>query len=185
MAELANPLCWATRAIGFDAFGWRTTFFDRARVVLVRLFCVADPPSVCKLCCMKWSHHKLMDRSDHMRLLLCLRCKPFVLYELPCQLVAKLLEGRDRIGTAKESIRKERVYLSHRKNKGEHTHLLTSHGNGMLNQRESMTQVVVVINCVTELVMPVVRARESKIPNSLDPPFSPPPLLLCASIICK
>ena len=42
----------------------------------------------------------------------------------------------------------------------------------MLNRRESMSQVVVVINGVTELVMPVVRARESKCPNSLDPPPS-------------
>jgi hypothetical protein len=74
--------------------------------------------------------------------------------------VVKLLEGRDRVGTAKESICKERIYLSHREYKGEHTHLLTSRGNGMLNQRESMRQVVVVINGVTELVMPVVQAWE-------------------------
>ena len=99
--------------------------------------------------------------------------------------MAKLLEGRDRIGTAKESICKERIYLSHRKYKGEHTLLPTSRGNGMLNQRESMTQVVVVINGMTELVMPVVWAWESKCPNSLDPPFSSPPLLLSTSIICK
>ena len=68
MAELANPLCWAARAIGFDAFGWLTTLFERARVVLVWLFCVAQPPSVCILRCIIWSHHKLMDRTDHMRL---------------------------------------------------------------------------------------------------------------------
>jgi hypothetical protein len=37
--------------------------------------------------------------------------------------VLKLLEGRDRIGTAKESICKELIYLSHREYKGEHTHL--------------------------------------------------------------
>ena len=65
MAELANPLCWAARAIGFDAFGWLTTLFERARVVLVRLFCVALPPSVDILCCVKWSDHKLMDGTDH------------------------------------------------------------------------------------------------------------------------
>ena len=37
-------------------------------------------------------------------------------------------------------------------------HLPMSRGDGMLNQRESMMQVVVVINSVTELVMPVIRA---------------------------
>ena len=96
-----------------------------------------------------------------------------------------MLEGRDRIGTAKEPICKERIYLSHREYKEEHMHLPTNRGNGMLNRRESMTQVVVVINGVTELVMPVVQARESKCPNSLDPPFSPPPFLLSTNIICK
>ena len=35
-----------------------------------------------------------------------------------------------------------------------------------------MTQVVVVINSVAELVMPVVRAWKSKCPNSLNPPPS-------------
>ena len=66
MAELANPLCWAARAIDFDTFGWRTTVFGQARVVLMRLFCIADPPSVCILRCMKMSHHKLMDRTDQI-----------------------------------------------------------------------------------------------------------------------
>ena len=46
MAELANPLCGAARAIGIDAFGWLTTLFEQAQVVLVRLFCLAPPPSV-------------------------------------------------------------------------------------------------------------------------------------------
>jgi hypothetical protein len=78
MAELANQLCWAARTIGFDAFGWLTTLFERARVVLVWLFCVAQPPSVCILCCIIWSHHKLMDRSDHMRLVQVLLRKPSV-----------------------------------------------------------------------------------------------------------
>jgi hypothetical protein len=162
MAELANPLCWATRAIGFDAFGWHTTFFERARVFLVRLFCVADPPLVCILRCMKWSHHKLKDHTDHMRLVQILPRKPFVLFSLPCQLVAKLLEGRDRIRMAKESVRKERIYLGRREYKGEHTHLPRSRGNGMRSRRESVTQVVVVINCVVELVMPVVRGQGKK-----------------------
>ena len=80
MAVLANPLCWAARAIGFDAFGWLTTLFERAGVVLVRQFCVALPPSVDILCCLKWSHHKLMDSSDHMGLIQILLGKPLVLY---------------------------------------------------------------------------------------------------------
>jgi hypothetical protein len=79
--------------------------------------------------------------------------------------VAKLLEDRDRIGTAKESICKERIYLSHREYKGEHMHPPTSRGNGMLNRRESMTQVVVVVDGITVLVMPVVRARELNPPS--------------------
>jgi len=66
-----------------------------------------------------------MDGTDHMGLFQILLCKPFVL--------AELLEGRDRIGTANELICKEHIYLSHRKYKGEHTHLPTSRGNGMLN----------------------------------------------------
>ena len=74
--------------------------------------------------------------------------------------MAKLLEGRDRIGTEKESVCKERIYLGHREYKGEHTYLPKSRGNGMLNRRERVTQVVVVINGVTELVMPVVQGRE-------------------------
>ncbi len=67
MAELANPLSRAARAIGFDAFGWLTTLFEWARVVLVRLCCVAPPPSICILRCIKWSH-QLMDHTGHMQL---------------------------------------------------------------------------------------------------------------------
>ena len=66
MAELTNPLSRAARAIGFDAFGWLTTVFECARVVLVRLLCVALPPSIDILRCIKWSHHKLMDCTDQM-----------------------------------------------------------------------------------------------------------------------
>jgi hypothetical protein len=80
MAELANPLCWAARALGFDAFGWLTTLFEQARVILVRLFRVALPPSADILRCIKWSHHKLMDGTDHMGLVQILLCKPFILY---------------------------------------------------------------------------------------------------------
>jgi hypothetical protein len=36
MAELANPLCWAARAIGFDAFGWLTTCLNE-HVVRVKV----------------------------------------------------------------------------------------------------------------------------------------------------
>ncbi len=76
MAELTTAT-----AIGFDVFGWLTTVFEFARVVLVRLLlCVALPPSMYILRCIKWSHHKLMDRTDHMRLVQILPCKPFVYY---------------------------------------------------------------------------------------------------------
>jgi hypothetical protein len=61
---------------------------------------------------------------------------------------------------AKEWIRKVRIYLGHRKYEQEHTYFPTIHGIHMLNRRESMTQVVVVVNGVSELVMPVVRAWE-------------------------
>jgi hypothetical protein len=54
--------------------------FEQARVVLVMMFCVAPPPSDCILRCIIWSHQKLMDRTDHMRLVKILPCKPFVLY---------------------------------------------------------------------------------------------------------
>jgi hypothetical protein len=46
MAELANLLSRGARAIGFNAFGWVTTFFERAMIVLVGAFCGAVPPSV-------------------------------------------------------------------------------------------------------------------------------------------
>jgi hypothetical protein len=36
MAELANPLSWGARAIGFDAFWRLAAVFDGARVVLLR-----------------------------------------------------------------------------------------------------------------------------------------------------
>jgi hypothetical protein len=37
MAELANPLSWGARAIGFDAFWWLAAVFDGAQVVLLRV----------------------------------------------------------------------------------------------------------------------------------------------------
>jgi hypothetical protein len=38
MEELANPLSWGARAIGFDAFLHLVAAFDGARVVLVTEF---------------------------------------------------------------------------------------------------------------------------------------------------
>jgi hypothetical protein len=37
MTELANPLSWGARAIGFDVFWRLATVFDGARVVLLRV----------------------------------------------------------------------------------------------------------------------------------------------------
>ena len=104
MAELANPLSRGARAIGFNAFGWVATFFECAWVVLIGAFCGAVPPSILILLCFMRSHHELMDRTHHMLVIQMLPSKPFVLYELPCQIVAKRLESREGIGLAEESI---------------------------------------------------------------------------------
>jgi hypothetical protein len=62
MAELANPLSWGARAIGFDAFWHLAAVFDGAWVVLVMEFCRANPLASRKLCCMKRSiMHELVD----------------------------------------------------------------------------------------------------------------------------
>ncbi len=114
MAELANPLPRGARAIGFNAFGWVATFFECAWVVLIGAFCGAVPPSILILLCFMRSHHELMDRTHHMLVIQMLPSKPFVLYELPCQLVAKRLESREGIGLAEESICEVRIYLTHR-----------------------------------------------------------------------
>jgi hypothetical protein len=61
MAELANPLYWGARAIGFDAFWHLAAVLDGARVVLVTEFCRANPLASCKLCCMRRIMHELVD----------------------------------------------------------------------------------------------------------------------------
>ena len=151
MAELANPLPWVAGAIGFDPFGSLTAVPDVARVVLVPEFCRAFPPAVLKPRRMWWCIHQLMHCSQSAQLNLILLHNPSVLNQLPRQLVAELLEGRDRIGTTKETICEVGIYLANRDHKGEHSDLPASCCHRVLDRRESMPQVVVVIDGVTIL----------------------------------
>ena len=104
MAELANPLPWVTGAIGFDPFGSLTAVPDVARVVLVQEFCRAFPPAVLEPRRVWWRIHQLMDCSQSALLDLILLHNPFVLNQLPHQLVAETLDCRCGIGTTKETV---------------------------------------------------------------------------------
>jgi hypothetical protein len=95
MAVLANPFANA-RAIGFNSFGWIAAVFEGARVVLVPELRCANPPPSSILRCMGRSFHQLVDHTRFLLLVLILLRHPSVFNELPCKLVAELLEGEVR-----------------------------------------------------------------------------------------
>ena len=166
MAELANPLPWVTGAIGFDPFGSLTAVPDVALVVLVPEFCQAFPPAILEPRCVRWRIHQLMDCCHCILLLHILPCNPSVLNQLPRQLVAELLEGRDRIGTTKETVCEVGFYLTNLEYKVEHSDLPASRCNGMLNRRESRKLL---------WSSPLARSlpKESPLPRSLSRKESP------------
>ena len=131
---------------------------------------------------MRWCIHQLMHCHQSGQLNLILLHNPSVLNQLPRQLVAELLEGRDRIGTTKETVCEVGIYLANREYKGEHSDLPASCCHRVLDRRESMPQVVVVIDGVTILVVPVVRKRKSRLLYPAHPPFRPVPLLRFAFV---
>jgi hypothetical protein len=104
MAVLANPLAWVAGAIGFASFGGLAAVPEGARVVLVPELCRANPPPSNKFHRMRRSFYELVDCAPLLLLAHILLHYPSVLNQLPCELVAELLERGDTIGLAKETV---------------------------------------------------------------------------------
>jgi len=64
-------------------------------------------------------------------------------------------------------------------------YLPMSRGSCMLNQRECMMQIAVIINGMVILLMPVIWAQELKPPSNLSLPFHSLLLLLFTTLICN
>ena len=128
----------------------------RARVVLVLLSGLANPLAVLILRRIRRSIHELVDCTNHILLCHFLLGKIRVLNQLPCKLVSKLLESGDRIRATKEAVNEESIHLRDRKYEQEDTNFPACHCDGVLNGGEQVTEVVVIIDGVTILIVPVV-----------------------------
>ena len=134
MAVLANPFANMARAIGFNSFGGIAAVLEGARVVLVPELRCANPPPSSILRRMGRSFHQLVDGTHFLLLVLILLHHPSVFNELPCKLVAELLEGGDLIGHAKETVREKCVDLRNGKQKCEHVQFPSCCHDGPINR---------------------------------------------------
>ncbi len=183
MAILADPLPQGARAISFAPFHPLTTPPHCTRVVLVLLSGVANPLAVLIPRRMRRSIHELVDCTNHILLCLFLLGKIMVLNQLPFKLMSKLLESGDRIRATKEAVNEENIHLRDRKYKRDNTNLPACCCDGVLNGGERVTEVVVIINGMTILIVPVVWHWELEALTTLNPVFGPRPRLHFARIV--